>query len=91
MSKPPTLPLFGRIFATATGYLKLLVHKDTPWQAKLVLGAALLYLVLPFDLIPDWLLGLGIVDDLGVVTLLVWLALKILRQYTLQKENGTAP
>ncbi len=91
MSKPLKVPLFGRVIATATGYLKLLFHKDTPWQAKLVLGAALLYLVLPFDLIPDWLLGLGIVDDLGVVTLLVWLALKILRQDTVQKENGTAP
>ncbi len=91
MSKPSRVPLFGRVITTATGYLKLLFHRDTPWQAKLVLGAALLYLVLPFDLVPDWLLGLGIVDDLGVVTLLVWLALKILRQDTVQKENGTAP
>ena len=91
MSTQPTVPLFSRIIATATGYLKLLFHKDTPWQAKLVLGAALLYLVSPFDLIPDWLLGLGIVDDLGVVTLLVWLALRILRKDTLQKDDGKGP
>ena len=91
MSKNSTVPLFSRIITTATGYLKLLFHRDTPWQAKLVLGAALVYLVSPFDLIPDWLLGLGIVDDLGVVTLLVWLALRILRKDTFQKENGTTP
>ena len=91
MSKPPTIPLFGRIFSTATGYLKLLFHKDTTWRANLVLGAALVDLVLPFDLIPDWVLGLGSVVDRGVVTILVGMALKSLRQDTLQKKNGTAP
>ena len=88
MSKDSPFPLFTRIIATATGYLKLVFRKDTPWQAKLVLCAALLYLVSPLDLIPDWLLGFGIVDDLGVVTLLVWLALRILRKDTGQEESG---
>lgn len=33
--------------------------------------AALIYLVSPIDLIPDFLLGLGQVDDLGVIALMV--------------------
>lgn len=78
MGKNSTAPFFARMISTAAGYLKLLFRKDTPWQAKLVLGAALLYLLSPYDLIPDWLLGLGIVDDFAVVSLLVWLALRII-------------
>ncbi len=72
------LPLLGRLAATVTGYLRLLFRKDTPWQAKLILAAALVYLVSPFDLLPDWLLGLGIIDDFAVVSLLVWWALRLL-------------
>ncbi len=72
------LPLLARVFATASGYLRLLLRKDTPWQAKLILAAALVYLVSPYDLVPDWLLGLGIIDDFAVVTFLVWLALRLI-------------
>ncbi len=66
------------MFATASGYLRLLLRKDTPWKAKLILAAALVYLVSPYDLVPDWLLGLGIIDDFAVVTFLVWLALRLI-------------
>ena len=70
-------PLLGRVFATAFGYLRLLLRKDTPWQAKLILAAALVYLISPYDLVPDWLLGMGIIDDFAVVSFLVWLALRL--------------
>jgi len=78
MTKRTGLPVLGRVFATAAGYLRLLLRRDTPWKVKLILLAALIYLVLPYDLLPDWFLGLGIVDDLAVVSLLVWLALRLL-------------
>ena len=71
-------PVLGRVFSTAAGYLRLLLRKDTPWKVKFILLAALIYLVLPYDLLPDWFLGLGIVDDLAVVSLLVWLAIRLL-------------
>lgn len=47
----------------------------TPRQAKLVIIGALGYLVLPVDLIPDFIPG-GHVDDLGVVTAAIWQILK---------------
>ncbi len=39
----------------------------TPVKVKGVLIAALAYFILPFDVIPDFLLGLGFTDDLAVL------------------------
>lgn len=56
---------------------RLLFHRDTPWRAKAIIALAILYLLSPFDLVPDWIMGLGLLDDLTVVSLLVAWALKI--------------
>ena len=40
------------------------------------------YLALPFDLIPDWIPILGQVDDLLIVTSLLWLALRAISETT---------
>jgi uncharacterized membrane protein YkvA (DUF1232 family) len=39
----------------------------TPLKVKGTLLAALAYFVMPFDVIPDFLLGLGFTDDLAVL------------------------
>ncbi len=36
-------------------------------QALLTIVAALLYVIAPLDAIPDWLVGLGFIDDLAVL------------------------
>jgi len=77
MGRGSKLPVLGRMAATITGYLRLLVAKDTPWKVRLILGAALIYLIWPYDIVPDWFLGFGIIDDFAVVTALVWWALKL--------------
>jgi uncharacterized membrane protein YkvA (DUF1232 family) len=59
-------------------YRLVLKDKRTPLLAKILLGAALLYLLLPFDIIPDFIPFFGQLDDLIVVPLLVYLALKII-------------
>ena len=82
MTQRKGLPALGRVFSTAAGYLRLLLRKDTPWKVKFILLAALVYLVLPYDLLPDWFLGFGILDDLAVVSLLVWLAIRLLGKET---------
>ena len=41
------------------------------WQKWLPAGLAVAYVVMPLDLIPDVLLGIGQVDDLGVIGLMV--------------------
>jgi uncharacterized membrane protein YkvA (DUF1232 family) len=41
--------------------------RATPLRAKGVLFGALAYFVLPFDAIPDFLVGLGFTDDMAVL------------------------
>jgi uncharacterized membrane protein YkvA (DUF1232 family) len=39
----------------------------TPQRVRVALGGALLYFVVPADMIPDFLLGLGFTDDAAVL------------------------
>lgn len=52
-------------------YREALRHPDTPVLARVLLGLAVGYALLPFDLIPDAIPVLGWLDDLVVVPLLV--------------------
>jgi uncharacterized membrane protein YkvA (DUF1232 family) len=45
------------------------VDVRTPARVRAVLLAALAYFILPADLIPDWLAGLGFTDDASVLTI----------------------
>lgn len=44
------------------------MDKNTPLRAKGILLAALGYFVLPVDVIPDFVFGLGFTDDIAVLT-----------------------
>ena len=52
-------------------------NKRTPILPKILLGLAVGYLLLPFDLIPDFIPILGHIDDVIIVGGLVILALKM--------------
>lgn len=56
----------------------VLVSKDdrTPKMARVMLGAAIGYALLPLDLIPDWIPVIGYMDDLIIVPALVYIALR---------------
>ena len=43
-------------------------YRSVSRQALLAVVAGLVYLVMPLDGVPDWLLGVGYLDDLAVLT-----------------------
>jgi uncharacterized membrane protein YkvA (DUF1232 family) len=58
------LRILGRlIVAYAQGRYRII-----PLKALLTVVAALLYFLNPFDLVPDAILGIGLMDDLAVLT-----------------------
>lgn len=57
-------------------WLAMLTDRRTPLFVKIIPALGLLYLILPFDLITDQIPVLGWLDDLGVISLLVALALR---------------
>ncbi len=48
---------------------KLLFDKRVPVWMKAVAIAPFIYVISPIDLVPDFILGLGQLDDLGVILL----------------------
>ncbi len=59
-------------------YRLVLADARTPLPAKLALGLAIGYLLLPFDLIPDFIPVLGQLDDLLIVPGLVLIARRLI-------------
>jgi uncharacterized membrane protein YkvA (DUF1232 family) len=61
-----------------------------PFKAKLLMLGALVYLVSPIDLIPDVLVGPGVLDDAIVVPGMVIFAMKYIIQSTLRPAKQLA-
>ena len=49
----------------------------TPWYAKIIAGAIVAYALSPIDLIPDFIPVLGYLDELLLLPLGIWLALRL--------------
>jgi uncharacterized membrane protein YkvA (DUF1232 family) len=58
-------------------YRRLQQHPQTPVSAKFCLWLAIGYLLMPFDLIPDFLPVIGQLDELVIIPLLIYCALKL--------------
>jgi uncharacterized membrane protein YkvA (DUF1232 family) len=58
-------------------YQRVLRDERTPLSAKLFLALAIGYLCMPFDLIPDFMLVIGHLDDAIVIPALVFAALRM--------------
>ena len=58
-------------------YKRLQKHPQTPKLAKALLWFAIGYLLMPFDLIPDFLPVVGQLDELVIIPILLYWALKL--------------
>lgn len=55
--------------------IQYLKDRDVPVFKKLLIIGSLLYLVFPADIVPDFIIGFGILDDITVITF-IWLTVK---------------
>ncbi len=53
-------------------------RKDVPIIAKIIIIIAIVYTLSPIDLIPDFIPVLGYLDDLLIIPLLVFIAIKLI-------------
>jgi uncharacterized membrane protein YkvA (DUF1232 family) len=42
-------------------------YRDVPWKTIAIIIASLIYFINPFDLVPDFLPGIGYLDDITVI------------------------
>jgi uncharacterized membrane protein YkvA (DUF1232 family) len=67
----------GKLKAEFDFYRRLQQHPQTPVLAKAFLWLAIGYLLLPFDLIPDFLPVIGQLDEVVIIPLLLYCAVKL--------------
>ena len=58
----------------------------TPLKVKGILLAAIAYFIMPFDVIPDFILGLGFTDDMAVL----YAAMTAIRSHVTQAHRDKA-
>jgi uncharacterized membrane protein YkvA (DUF1232 family) len=62
----------------------------TPWYARGLAFVVVGYALSPFDLIPDAIPVLGLLDDLILVPLGIWLVLKLVPKQVLEEARAQA-
>jgi uncharacterized membrane protein YkvA (DUF1232 family) len=67
-----------------------LKHPSVSGWAKVIAFVAVAYALSPIDLIPDFIPVLGYLDDLIIVPVLVWLALKLISTDVLNQSREQA-
>ena len=65
-------------------YRLVLKHPETPLIAKFFLGLAVGYLLMPFDLIPDFIPVIGQLDEVVIIPILLYLALLFIPKHIIQ-------
>ena len=68
---PDQVGVVTRLVNTLRLVWRLLNDTRVPGLPKLLIPAALIYVLFPVDVVPDLILGLGQLDDLGVLALAI--------------------
>lgn len=62
-------------------------YKNVPWHIIASIGATLLYVALPFDIIPDFIPGLGFIDDASIFAFCLKMVSTEVEKYKNWKEQ----
>ena len=62
-------------------------HPDTPLAAKILAALVVAYAFSPIDLIPDFIPVLGYLDDVILVPLGIWLALRLIPAHVIAESR----
>jgi uncharacterized membrane protein YkvA (DUF1232 family) len=65
-------------------------YRDIPGWSIAVIVFTLLYVINPFDMIPDIIPGVGQLDDIAVILTCLYLVEHVLQDYKKWKENNPA-
>ena len=65
-------------------------YLDTPWQTIILITAALIYFVSPFDAIADFLPVIGFVDDAAIITAVFASLSKDIEKFTTWEATKSA-
>lgn len=74
------------LLALSRDYLKG-TYRDVSIKSIIIFVLTLAYIISPFDLIPDYILGLGQIDDLGILGLSLYFLEKDLMKYQEWKDK----
>lgn len=66
-------------------------YRPVPWSAMLWMLAAVVYLLSPLDLIPDFLMVIGLVDDVVIVGWMLTRVDHALEDYRRWRESDIGP
>lgn len=80
--------MFGRLGKLFLLWRSLSKDGRTPLATKIFPWAALLYLLVPIDIVPDFLPVLGQIDDVGIIVLLVTIAMKVIPKNLWNEHKG---
>ena len=81
----------AEVFKTELKVYRLAMgHEKTPRKARILLGLALGYTLLPFDIIPDFIPIIGHIDDAIIVPLLIVSALGMIPPEVMQECRAKA-
>ena len=87
------LGLLARLFQNLKLLLPLVkdywkgAYRDVSAKSLIIFAAAILYIISPIDLIPDYIIGLGQIDDIAILSLSLYFLERDLLKYKEWKDR----